>query len=236
MIDLLWLDGTWSRPKARSSVSEALRRAVDGARVRFRYVDYPAAYGPVTGRWDVSIAESVDQGVHALTDAVRATPNLVVVGGYSQGAMAAVDFARSVLPHDRSLEVLAVAALGNPFQPVHVGRGGIAGQLSVPLPLLSYYAPGDPIADLPLGSPLGSIFDVTEWMSLRSPEDARLWWRDVLEKAIDEKYRAWWQPWRWRDLASTVDYVNGYLGTKHTGDYITGGHVQRLARQIEAVA
>lgn len=236
MIDLLWLDGTWSKPGARSPVSEALRRAVAGARVRFRYVDYPAAYGPATDRWDVSIAESVDQGVHALTDAVRATPNLVVVGGYSQGAMAAVDFARDVLPHDHSLEVLAVAALGNPYQPVHVGRGGIAAQLSVPRTLLSYYVPGDPIGDLPLGSPLSSIFDVTEWMSIRSPEDVQLWWRDLLEKAIDEKYRAWWQPWRWRDVASAVDYVNGYLGTKHTGDYITGGYVARLARQIEALA
>lgn len=237
MIDLLWLDGTWSRPKARSPVSEALRLAVDGARVRFRYVDYPAAYGPATGQWDVSIAESVDQGVHALADAVRATPNLAMVGGYSQGAMAAVDFARDVLPHDRSLEVLAVAALGNPYQPVHVGRGGIAGQLSVPRTLLSYYVPGDPIADLPIGSPLRSIADVTEWMSIRSPEASWLWWqRSVFDRAIDAKYQAWWQPWRWRDLASSVDYVNGYLGTKHTGDYITGGHVQRLARQIETLA
>ena len=237
MIDLLWLDGTWSRSGARSPVSEALRRAVDGARVRFRYVDYPAQYGPATGHWDLSIAESVDVGRRALVDAIRATPNLAVIGGYSQGAMAAVEVARDILPHDRSLEVLAVAALGNPYQPVHVGRGGIAAQSGVPRLLLSYYVPGDPIADLPLGSPLRTIADVTEWMSIRSPEALWLWWqRSVLERAIDAKYQAWWQPWRWRDLASAVDYVNAYLGTKHTSDYISGGYVQRLARQVEALA
>lgn len=235
-IDLLWLDGTWSRPGARTSVSEALQLAVDGRDIHFRYIDYPASYGPATGIWDVSIAESVELGKRAIVDAVRATANLVMVGGYSQGCLAAVDFARDILPHDPTLEVLAVACLGNPYQPVHVGRGGIAGSLSVPRPLLSVYAPGDPIADLPLGSPLRSIADMTEWMSVRSPEAMGLWWRDVLFKAIDAKYQAWWAPWRWRDLASTVDYVNGYLGTRHTSDYITGGHVQRLARMIGELA
>lgn len=237
MIDLLWLDGTWSRHGVRSSVSEALRRAVDGAQVRFRYVDYPASYGPATGHWDLSIAESVAVGRRSLVDAIRATSNLAVIGGYSQGAMAAVEVARDVLPRDRSLEVLAVAALGNPYQPVHVGRGGIAGQINVPRLLLSHYAPGDPISDLPLGSPLRSIADVTEWMSLRSPEASWLWWQhSILDRALDAKFQAWWQPWRWRDVASAVDYVNGYLGTRHTSDYISGGYVQRLARQIEELA
>lgn len=235
MLDLLWLDGTWSKPGARSLVSEALRDKLNGG-VRFRYVDYPAEFSEATGRGDMSFGDSVAAGMRALSDAVAASPNIVVVGGYSQGAAAAVGYAREILPRSPSHEVLAVAALGNPHQPVHFGRSGIAGALSVPRPLLSLYAPGDPIADLALGSPLRSIADVSEWMSLRSPEDAQTWARDLIEKAIDAKVQAWWMPWRWRDVNGAVAAANAYFGTAHTLDYITGGHVARLARRIEGLA
>lgn len=236
-VDLLWCDGTWSRPGARSPVSEALRRRIDGQRVRFRYVDYPAAYGPATGVWDLSIGESVDLGEKAMAGevekSVKAGVETIVLGGYSQGAMNAM---RAAARYDvqRQRGVRAVAALGNPHQPVHLGRAGIAGPRSVPIPLLSVYAPGDPIADLPLGSPLRSIADVTEWMSIRSPEALFIWWRDVLEKAVQQQVQAWWQPWRWRDVNDTVAAVNRYFGTRHTLDYIPT-HVERLARQIEAL-
>ncbi|AZG48857.1 cutinase family protein [Gordonia insulae] len=237
MIDLLWLDGTWTRPGARSAPSEALRRAVDGSRVRFAYVDYPAEFGPATGVGDLAPAESISAGMIALTMAVAQSPNLCVVGGYSQGAMAAVAFAREILPKRKDLEVLAVAALGNPHQPIHVGRAGIAGPLgTLPWPLLSVYAPGDPIADLPLGSPGRSAADLTEWMSIRSPEAGKRWAVDVVEKLAKQKAQAWWAPWRWHDIERAISDVAGYLGTKHTTDYVTGGHAKRLARMIEGVA
>lgn len=236
-VDLLWCDGTWTRPSARSAVSEALRRALAGTAVRFTYVDYPASFGPATGVTDVSYGDSVAAGMVALRDAVRATPNRAVVGGYSQGAAVAMKWAAHLPARNTTdLDVLAVAALGNPHQPVHVGRAGIAGPLSVPRTLLSVYAPGDPIADLPLGSPLRSIADVTEWMSLRSPEAGKRWAADLVTRLAEQRAQAWWAPWRWSDLASAGQYAAGYLGTAHTLDYLTGGHVDRLARQIVAVA
>lgn len=235
MIDLLWCDGTWCG-SGGSAVSEALRRAVDGSRVRFRYVPYPGTFGPATGLGDESSGDSIADGMAALDQAVTDSPNVAIVGGYSQGAMAAIGYAREILPRRGRHEVLALAALGNPHQPEHLGRGGIAGALSVPRPLLSVYAPGDPIADLPLGSPLRTIADLTEWMSLRSPEDGKRWAADIVEKVARQRQQAWWQPWRWADLASAGQYALGYLGTAHTTNYIAGGHVERLARLIEEVA
>lgn len=239
MIDLLWCDGTWSRPGARSPVSEALRQRIDGARVRFRYVDFPAAYGPATGLWDMSIGESIDNGHEAVVAEVgrlvSASPSSdIVLGGYSQGAMAALLASNDYAVRSQRA-VKAFAALGNPHQSVHVGRAGIAGPQASALQTISIYAPGDPIADLPLGSPLRTIADLTEWMSLRSPEEALLWWGKVLQKAIDAKFQAWWQPWRWRDVNDALAAVNRYLGTAHTLDYIPDC-VERLARQIEALA
>lgn len=215
---------------------EALRRALDPKLVDFQYVEYPATYSVATGIGDPSYAESVRAGMKAMRDAVRAAPYPAVVSGYSQGSSVAVRFARDILPSAHDLDVRAIATLGDPHTPTHSGRSGIAGALSVPLPRFTVYAPGDPIADLALGSPLRSIADVSEWMSLRSQEDAQTWARDLIEKAIDAKVQAWWMPWRWRDVNGAVAAANAYFGTAHTLDYITGGHVARLARRIEGLA
>lgn len=233
-VDLLWCDGTWSTPTAHSAVSEALRKRLAGTDIRFVYVDYPAQFGPATDVDDIAPAESVSAGMVALRDAVRATPHLVMVGGYSLGAMVAIAYAREILPADPAAEVLAVTALGNPHQLVHLGRSGIAGALSVPRPLLSVYAPGDPIADLPLGSPLRSVADLAEWMSVRSAPDALRWGEETLAK-VPTRLQRWWEPWRWPDLAAAPGQVQAYLGTAHTADYVTGGYVDRLVSRLLAL-
>lgn len=232
--DVLFVDGTWSKPATRSAVAESFRHAIDGRRFRFAYVDYPAEYGPATGFENLSLEESVRRGVQALTAAVAAASNRAVVAGYSQGAMVAVRFCRDILPRRRDLIVDACATLGDPHQPVHVGRAGIADPLSVSSTRrLAVYAPGDPIADLPLGSPLRSIADLTRWMSIRTPEASLRWAHEIVD-ATPTRLQRWWEPWRWPDLASAGRYAEEYLrGTTHTLDYVTGGHTQRLARTIE---
>lgn len=232
-VDLLWCDGTWSKPGARSAVSQALRTELAGSRVRFSYVDYPAEFSEATGRGDMSLGQSVAVGMDAMTRAVRDAPGRVFIGGYSQGGMVAVRFARERLPYDWTIEADAVVTLGDPHQPSHLGRSGIAGPLEVPRPRISVYAPGDPIADLRDGSPLRSIFDLGEWMALRTIEDAHLWAKDLIEKAIDVKVQAWWNPLRWRDVNDALAAANRYFGTAHTLSYIEGGHIQRLAGMVE---
>lgn len=232
MIELLWCDGTWAG-RGGSPASEALRRALDPRKVQFRYVSYPATFGPATALGHMSAAASIDQGVHNLTQAVRLSRYNAVVGGYSQGAMVAYEFAREVLPRRRDLIVKAVAAMGNPHEPSHHGRGGIAERLSLPRRLLSVWAPGDPIADLDDDAPLRSAWDLVEWMSVRDLPSAKRWLDSVVADLVDGP-----QEW-WRDpdiLASLRGAGNYVFGTQHTLDYDHGGHARRLARMIESVA
>ncbi|WP_244278026.1 PE-PPE domain-containing protein [Gordonia westfalica] len=140
--------------------------------MKFTYVPYPADFGPATGMGDLSYEESKAIGAAALDRAVTESRELVVVGGYSAGAAVAVKYARDILPRRPRHQVLAVATLGDPHTPVHHGRSGIAGALHVPRPRFTEWAPGDPIADLPLGSPLRTVADLTGWMSVRTPEAA----------------------------------------------------------------
>lgn len=215
---------------------EALRRALDPELVDFRYVNFPASYGPATGIGDPSYAESVRAGMKAMLHEVRATPYPAIVSGYSQGACVAVRFARDILPAAHDLDVRAVATMGDPHQERHQGRSGIAGPLSTPRPRLSVYAAGDPIADLPDGSPMRTIADMTAWMSLRSVEAGRLWALDILEN-LPTKWQRWWAPLRWPAIEAAPGYALGYLqGDRHMRDYVTKGHVARLARMIEEVA
>lgn len=233
MTTVLMLDGTWSRQGARSPVAEALRELLP-SRILFDYIDYPATYGAITSPGDIAYAESVMQGVHATADAVRATGGRVILAGYSQGAAVAVAYARLARPG-----IAAVAALGNPHQPLHAGRSGIAGAIEdLPCPLWSLYAPGDPIADLPLGSPLRTLADLGEWMSIRDVEAGRRWAVEMAADVTDlRRMQQWWRdPIAWAGLLSAGRYAAAYLGTAHTTDYIRLGLVARLARQIEEVA
>lgn len=232
-VELLWVDGTWA-PRGGSPASEALRRALDPRKVKFTYVNYPADFGPATGMGDLSYEESKAIGAAALDRAVEASPHLVVVGGYSQGAGVAVKYARDILPKRPRHQVLAVATLGDPHTPVHHGRSGIAGALHVPRPRFTEWAPGDPIADLPLGSPLRTVADLTGWMSVRTPEAARAWAFKTAERLAVAQ--PWWNPFRWRDFARAGEDIRNYLGTAHSTDYDSGGHAKRLARRIESVA
>ncbi|WAB09220.1 lysin B [Gordonia phage LittleMunchkin] len=230
---LLWCDGTWSRGGARSAVSEAVKREVTARGWQFAYVDYPAKFGPATGWDDMSMEASVALGMVALEDAVRATPvRRVVVGGYSQGAIVAVRFVRDVLPRELDLEVMGLATIADPHTPVHSGRSGIAGAINVLIRRFTYWAPGDPIADLPLGSPMRGLADLGAWMTLRSPEESRRWADEIGRAAVQRRLQSWWAPWRWEDLASVGWYIGNYLGTAHTTDYVRLGLTRRLAEDL----
>jgi hypothetical protein len=81
-ITCYWLSGTGFGAHP-DGISQTFGAALDRDRFEFVPLRYPAAYG---GPLDMSYAASVDIGKHALLDAVRATPNRVAIGGYSQGA------------------------------------------------------------------------------------------------------------------------------------------------------
>ncbi|AWN04248.1 lysin B [Gordonia phage Sour] len=230
---VLWVDGTWSRGGARSAVSEEMRRQTEARGWRFAYVDYPAQFGPATGVDHMSMEASVAVGVKELENAVRATPETrVIVGGYSQGAIVAVRFVHDVLPRAKDLIVMGLATIADPHTPVHGNRSGIAGAINVALERFTVWAAGDPIADLPLGSPMRSLADLGAWMTLRTPEERKRWATEIAKAAAQRRLQSWWAPWRWADLASVGWYVGNYLGTAHTTDYVRQGLVKRLVDDL----
>lgn len=228
-VAVLMVDGTWSRQGNRSAAAQALRRALPPG-CEFSYVDYPAAFGPATGVTHVSPAESIAAGVRNLTRAVELTPHPAIVAGYSQGAMVCYRFVRDILPHRPDLDVRALAAMGNPHEPTHQGgRGGIAERLTVGVPLLSVWAPGDPIADIAANAPLRELWRMTEWMSVRDMTSALRWLDDVVDR-LTAGPRAWWAN---PDLIASVQAANAYVfGLQHSLDYARHGHAARLAAMI----
>ncbi|QFG08087.1 lysin B [Gordonia phage PCoral7] len=234
-VSVLMVDGTWSKPNGRSPAAESLKRSLRPG-FGFRYVDYPATFGPATGLRDMPAAESIAQGVRNLTVAVEQTSGPIVIGCYSQGFMVGYKFAREVLPRRPELRenVRALAGMGNPHEPTHHGRGGIAERLDLPgVPLLSVWVPGDPIADIEVNAPLRSAWDLTEWMSVRDLPSARRWLDDVADKVIDGP-EDWW---RHPNILASLHAANRYVfGTQHSQDYARHGHATRLARMIERVA
>ncbi|QHB37253.1 lysin B [Gordonia phage Gudmit] len=234
-ISVLMLDGTWSRRGARSDAAESLKRSLRPG-YEFTYVDYPAAFGPATGLQDMSAHESIRIGAENVARAVAETPHPAIVACYSQGCMAAYRFAREILPHRDDLEVLAIAGMGNPHEPLHRGnRGGIAEHLDLPKDgpkLLSVWAPGDPIADLRKDAPLRSAWDFAQFMSVRDFPSALRWVNDLADRIADGPQQWWNNP----DIRASINAANTYLfGTQHTTDYARHGHATRLARMIEGV-
>ena len=235
MIDVLFLDGTGA-PLGGSLQASTFAEALDPQRFRFRLVPYPADYGRA-----VSYVQSVEIGQHALVEAIRATPNRVVVGGYSQGAYIAGNLAADVHAYDDlvDLEIAACALLADPARPAghyigatDPGGYGISGRRIVDGAIWAA-APGDPITALPEGNPLRSVADLTGYFSIASPEDMLIWGAETLDAVRRGRLQDWWRPWLWRDWAGALRYAKGYLvDGKHTDAYLTSGLCVALAQAV----
>lgn len=247
MIDVLFLPGT-GHGGGGDGITEDFLSRLDRDRFTPIIVGYPATFG---GR-DEPYASSKVSGRMALIEAIRASFNKVVIGGYSQGAVIAGDLAREISQGQHpELEVVGVALIadgrrpwnaGIPGQPVTEGYG-IVGERTVhedlrqwPFPVFWAAAMGDPITALPAGNPLRSVADLVEWFSLRSPADTQRWATEMLVTASNGKAQAWWQPQHWRSWNSAIAYARGYLfDGRHTRAYITEGHTQALADAVHLI-
>lgn len=241
MIDVLFLPGT-GHPNGGDGVTEEFLRHLDKKRFRPRIVRYPAEFG----FQGAAYADSRAAGRQALITAIRQTDNLVVLGGYSQGAVIAGDLADEISEGlHPELEVLACALIADGRRPAGTatpGRGdrpprgyGIVDQRTVGYRVPTWWAAaeGDPITALPAGNPLRTVADLAEWFSLRSPADAQRWGADMLDKIIRGRLQPWWSPQRWRDWNGALAYARGYLyDGRHGLDYVRYGHCHDLAMQI----
>lgn len=234
IFDVLIVGGTWNPGGA--GVCRVFADALDPKRFVPQMVRYPADYGR-----QVTYADSVAAGRRSLIDAVEATPNRVVLAGYSQGAAIAGNLAAEIgrggLPH---LEVVGCALIADPLRPAGAFLGtdpggyGIAGQRPITgIPAYWAAAPGDPITALPAGNPLRAIADLTAYFSLANPEAMLRWGQSLIEVATNRQLQRWWSPRNWRSWGGAVGYARGYLlDGRHTDDYIRYGHARQLADVI----
>lgn len=240
MIDVLMLGGT-GFPAGGDGVSDEFAANLDPIRFAPRFVRYDAQYGGIG--LDEPYADSRATGRAALLDAIRATPNRVVIAGYSQGAGIVGDVAAEIgAGKHPDLEVLAAAMIADPGRPQLGGIPsrpaasgyGISGERPI-VGMPAYWAAneGDPICALPAGNPLRSIADITEYFSLRSIADAQRWALSLIDRAKTGQWQRWWSPANWRDWGGAIAYARGYLWDgRHTDDYLRLGLAAELAQTI----
>lgn len=243
MIDVLFLPGT-GHGGGGDGISEDFLSRLDLHRFNAVIVPYPATFGGL----EMAYADSKAAGRMALIEAIRASFNKVIIGGYSQGAVIAGDLAREIADGlHPELEVVGCALIadgrrprgaGVPGHPPTEGYGivGERGIWSDVFPTYWAAAWGDPITALPAGNPLRSVADLAEWFSLRSPADTARWATEMLVTASNGRAQAWWQPQHWRSWNSAIAYARGYLfDGRHGAAYISEGHTQALADAVHLI-
>lgn len=240
-IDFLWLPGT-GFSAGPDGISSAFGAALDRSRFEFIPLRYPADFGV-----RMPYETSVIAGRQVLVNAIRATPNRVIIGGYSQGAAVAGSLAAAIGRGEYpDLEVEACALIADPGRPPGAGCPGlptasgygISGSMPVRgLPTYWAAAEGDPITALPAGNPLRSVADLTTWMSLGSPGDAQRWGADLLDRTRAGRWQRWWSIENRRSWGGAVAYARGYLvDGKHTLSYLNEGLAVGLAHAINEVS
>ncbi|MGS2809479.1 alpha/beta fold hydrolase [Nocardia sp. MW-W600-9] len=235
MIDVLIMGGTWN-PNG-DPVTETFANALDHRRFRHAYVPYPATYGT-----PMSFRNSVNVGKYALVQAIRDSPNPVIVAGYSQGAAVAAEVAADIAMYP-DLDVRAAALIACPSRPrgvcvgVEPGGYGVVGELEIStMPTLHAAAFRDPICALPEGSMLRSLADMSAYMSISSPQEFAQWGASLVDLALQRRFQRWWAPQNWRDTADVIAQANAYLTEgRHTSAYINEGLCVELANAVNSL-
>ncbi|MFD3463855.1 alpha/beta fold hydrolase [Nocardia fluminea] len=235
MIDILIMGGTWN-PNG-DPVTETFANALDRRRFRHQYVPYPAAYGT-----PMSYRSSVGFGKHALVQAIRDSPNPVIVAGYSQGAAVAAEVAADIELYP-DLDVRAAALIACPSRPrglcvgTDPGGYGVVGELAI-TKMLALHAAAfrDPICALPEGSMLRYLADMSAYMSISSPQEFAQWGASIVDLAVRRRFQRWWEPRNWRDTAEVISQANAYLTEgRHTTAYIDEGLCIELADAVNSL-
>lgn len=240
---MLWLAGT-NEVVVAETVSRVFLDAVDRTRFRVFVVAYDAQYGDPE-----PYADSRASGRANLLAAIRATPNLVAIGGFSQGAGIAGDLAAEVGRGEHpDISVVGCALIADPLRPpntngtagqhlvgVDPGGYGISGaRLVEGVPAYWVAAHGDPITSLPSGSPLRSIADLSSYWST-DPEGLVRFITDMAFVIWARKLRRWWDFRRWRDWRGATAWLTGYLtGGRHTTAYVGEGLAVQLAEAVNS--
>lgn len=213
-------------------------------RFRIRELDYSAAYGRVGGNEAFGVSQ--EQGRQALLAMIDADPNPVVLCGFSAGAKLVGDVAAEIA--DGKHPHLIVAAVGLIADPARHGsqivgddRGGygITGDRWIgtsKFPVWQFSAPGDPISELPIGNPLRTFADFTEFWG---PDQAR-WMQELADRARVNQWQKWWSVKNWQSWSGAIYWAQNYLNRqrhiRYSVENMVGRNVTYTARLAELIA
>ena len=205
-------------------------------------IPYPASVGPVgsSGVWGPSESASVAAGLPLIADAIRATPNLVGLCGYSLGAELVSAFLEAQARGeyaDCELAWAAVVANPNRAPGESIDPGATGAGINGPhgpwpdIPVWTAANPLDGITSCPARSPLHAL---ANGMSAFSFAELGGWTESLAHQLISGEWLN--EQYTPGQLLRAGQLMLGYLlGGQHTTEYIRGGYLERLAGHINAV-
>lgn len=206
-------------------------------------IPYPASVGPANSSGDPcgpSEAESIELGLPMLAEAIRATPNLVGLLGYSLGAELVSRFLElKAQGQYQDCELAWAAVVANPNRaagesidppPAGVGINGPHGAWPHGLQVWTAANPNDGITCCPAASPLHDLAAGVSGLTF-----ATLGWaRPLAQRLLEGEWPT--EDYSAQELMIAGQLMLGYLlGGQHTTEYVAGGYIQRLADRINAM-
>lgn len=230
MTQYLTVRGTGEEWNSPDNMLNAVAELVDAEHIDIKYPASIACFNSTTNVTGVSELESRRQGVANLAAAIRATDELVVISGYSLGALVVSDFlARKRAGEFGDCEVAAVVNIANPARQAGVSYGlpsngfGLDGQHK-PWPDIPVYEianPSDLITSAPANSPWRMLADK---IRVCSASDPIAWMADLTAQLSGQEAQQaqanlfnldWWQAY-----AEAPGWAYGYLfGGEHFTHY-----------------
>ncbi|MFJ4652710.1 PE-PPE domain-containing protein [Nocardia sp. NPDC088792] len=252
MITVLTCRGTGEQRNSPGNMLAAVTGRLDPAKyVIGPDVDYPASIGPANPQavlGGCSEEQSISDGIHALVDAIRATPNRVGLLGYSLGAEVVTRFLEAKARGEYAdCEIAWAANVANPLRregdsidprPVGYGINGPHGPWPAGIPTWEAANPNDGITSCPADSPLRTLADTVSAFGFAQLGGWTLALADRLRAHRWQPARlGWWlSPVRtWELWAQAAGLMDGYLrGGQHTLVYQRDGYCDRLAAILDA--
>lgn len=233
-ITYLTVRGTGEPVWGVNNMLNVVARMVNGP-IEHVDVDYPASiavfnpYGKVDGPSEM---ESRRQGVAALAKAIRATPHLVVLSGYSLGALVVSDFLTAQVRGMYSdCEIAGVVNIANPSRKAGQSYGlpsfgwGLDGQHGrwPDVPVYEIANPVDGITSAPANSPWRPLADSIRTFSV-TQRGAVEWFNSMMARLDGQERRQaqaqWWDASFWQAYAEAPAWLRGYLfDGQHTTAY-----------------
>lgn len=248
-ITLLTLRGTSEPLNGSSTMLTRVTEYLDPAKYDTAHVvdiDYPASIGPVNAQNNPagpSEQQSIDASIPLIAAAVRATPNLVCLLGYSLGAECVSRFLElKAQGLYGDCEIASAGFVANPRRapgesidpnPFGYGIAGAHGHWPAWIPTFTVANPADGITSCPSPSPLRTLngpvspltFAVQNWNAGLAQQ--------VLFNTSTSILQGGYTPAEWINAAALL---RGYLvDGQHTTVYGVDGYCLRLAQKLNTL-